>query len=65
MLGWVARGILVVAGGIAGWFLTRDDPNFTLVEMAIAIALITLAVGVAAFWPALLRFLRRGRRPPA
>jgi len=63
MFGWIVRGIMVVAGVIAGWFVASDSRNFDLVQMAVALILITFVVFVAAFWPAISAFLGRGGKP--
>jgi hypothetical protein len=51
MLGWVARGLLIVAGFVASWLVAKDAPQFGLMQMAVAIILVVLVVGVLAFWP--------------
>jgi hypothetical protein len=27
MVGWLARGLLILAGIVTGWFISRDAPN--------------------------------------
>jgi hypothetical protein len=51
MLSWLARGVLIVAGFVASWFMTRDSPQFGVMEMAVATLLFVLIVAVLAFWP--------------
>jgi hypothetical protein len=51
MLGWFARGLLIGAGFVAGWFVTKDAPQFGLMQVAVAIILLVLVVWVLAFWP--------------
>ena len=51
MLGWIVRGLLIVAGFVASWFVAKDAPQFGLLQMAVAIFLFVLAVWVLAFWP--------------
>ena len=51
MLGWVARGLLIVAGSVTSWFMAKDAPQFGLMQMAVAIMLFVLVVFVVAFWP--------------
>ena len=48
-----------VGGLIAGWFVARDAPNFTFIQMVITLILIVAGVAVLAFWPKL--FKRRNR----
>ena len=51
MLGWVARGLLIVAGFVASWFVAKDAPQFGLMQMAVGLILVVLVVWVLAFWP--------------
>jgi hypothetical protein len=51
MLGWFARGLLIVAGFVTSWFVTKDTPQFGLMQMAVALMLFVLVVFVLAFWP--------------
>ena len=52
MISWIA-GIFLAAGGIvAGWFVAKDASNFGVVQMMMALILLTLVVAVGAFWPA-------------
>jgi len=70
MVGWAVRALLIVAGTITGWFVTSDEPRFGVVQMVVALLLLTLVVAVVAFWPSrwtaslnrLLRISARGRR---
>jgi hypothetical protein len=52
MISWIARGLLILAGVITGWFVSRDAPNFGVVQGMVAVALLGLTVAVLAFWPA-------------
>ena len=51
MVGWLARGILLVAGFITSWFIAKDEPIFGGVQMAVGLLLLALIVFVFAFWP--------------
>ena len=51
MLGWIVRGLLVVAGFVASWFMAKDAPQFGLLQMAVGLFLVILVVAVLAFWP--------------
>ena len=51
MIGWIVRGLLAASGIVAGWFVTRDAPNFGVVQMMVALLLLTFVVAVIAFWP--------------
>jgi len=48
---WLARGLLVVAGIIAGWFVARDALDFGVVQGVVAMLLFGLAVLGLALWP--------------
>jgi hypothetical protein len=51
MFSWLARGLLIAAGFVASWFMTRDSPQFGLLEMAVGLLLFIFIVAVLAFWP--------------
>jgi hypothetical protein len=51
MIGWIVRGLLAAGGILAGWFVTRDAPNFGVIQMVMALLLLTFVVAVIAFWP--------------
>ena len=51
MLGWVARGLLIVAGFVVSWFVAKDAPQFGVMQMAVALILVVLVIAVLAFWP--------------
>jgi len=50
MLNVLLRPIIIVAAIIAGWFVSRDAVNFTVIEMTVALFLITALIAIAAFW---------------
>jgi hypothetical protein len=51
MIAWLARGLLIAGGFIASWFVTRDAPQFGVIQMAAATLLLAFIVAVVAFWP--------------
>jgi len=51
MIGWVARGLLLAAGTIAGWIVAKDAPAFGVVQGVVAMLLLVLIVGVLSYWP--------------
>lgn len=55
----LVRIILAISGAITGLFVARDAPNFSVVEMSIALVLIAVLVAAAAFGPAMLRRFRK------
>ena len=62
MFGWAARILMVAAGTVTAWFTAKDAPIFGVVQVMVAISLITLVVAVLAFWPEG-RTLRKSRTP--
>jgi hypothetical protein len=64
MLGWVVRGLMVIAGVVTGIFVAKDAPLYGFVQTMMALGLLTLIVAVAAFWPQrwMPSFGRRNRR---
>lgn len=62
MIGWVVRGVMVVAGVLTGLFIAKDAPNFGVIQMMISLLVIALIVAVFAFWPT--RWTVRPRRSP-
>jgi hypothetical protein len=53
---------MLVAAVIAGWFVARDAANFTIVQMVVAVFLLTALVAVAACWEVLRSWLREWKR---
>ena len=51
MINWLAQGLFNSAGFVASCFITRDAPQFVLMQGAIAIVLLVSIVAVLAFWP--------------
>jgi membrane protein YdbS with pleckstrin-like domain len=51
MIALVVRLLLIVGGAIAGWFFEKDQPNFSVIQMAIAVLLLVFFVFVIGFWP--------------
>ena len=47
MLGWVIRVLLVSAAGIAGWFIARDAPNFSVIQMLVFLVLMAAVIAAA------------------
>lgn len=64
MIGWIVRVLMIVAGGVASWIIAKDAPNFGVVQMMVALFLLTLIVAVFAFWPPRWTIrLNRSQRP--
>lgn len=51
MINWLAQGLLDSAGFVASCFITRDTPQFVVMQGAVAIVLLVSIVAVLAFWP--------------
>ena len=51
MIGWIVRGLLLAAGTVTGWFVSKDALNFEIVQMAVALIMLALVVFALAFWP--------------
>jgi hypothetical protein len=63
-MGWIARGLLIVAGFVASWLVAKDSPEFGIMQMAVTLVLVVLVVWVLAFWPERWsRMLKRGPKP--
>jgi hypothetical protein len=44
MIAWLVRGLLLVAGFVTSWFVTKDSPQFGVMETAVTLLLIVLIV---------------------
>jgi hypothetical protein len=42
---------MIAAGAVTGWVVAEDAPNFGIIQVMVALLLLTLIVGVLAFWP--------------
>jgi membrane protein YdbS with pleckstrin-like domain len=51
MIALVVRVLLLAGSAIAGWFFEKDQPNFSVIQMAVAVLLLVLFVFVIGFWP--------------
>ncbi|MBX6393560.1 MAG: hypothetical protein IRY96_08795 [Burkholderiales bacterium] len=60
MLGWLLRLFSIAGGVIAGWFVGRDAPNYTFLQMVVTLLLIIAAVALLAFLPERWQARRRG-----
>lgn len=54
MLSWFVRIVLAVSGVITALFVARDAPNFSVIEMSIALILMAILVAVLSFGPTIL-----------
>ncbi len=61
---WMVGGLLIVAGIVAGWFVSKDAANFVLAQGMAAIVIFVLLVAILAFWPARwTHLLKRSNKP--
>jgi hypothetical protein len=50
MLDWLIRGLLFCSAGIAGWFVPRDAPNFSMIQVLVLLVLMAAAMALAITW---------------
>ena len=63
-MSWIVRGILIAAGFVVSWFVAKDEPQFSVLQMVVSLLFLGLTVLVLAFWPERWKqILNRGRRP--
>jgi hypothetical protein len=58
MLNLIIRPIMIVAALIASWFVARDAVNFSVIQLVVALFLLTLIVAIGAFWETLSDWLK-------
>jgi hypothetical protein len=51
MIGWLARIALAMGAVVAGWFVAKDAPNFSVIQGVAAMMIIAAVVAAFAFWP--------------
>ena len=51
MISWIVRLLMIAAGAVTGWVVAEDAPNFGIIQVMVALLLLTLIVAVLAFWP--------------
>jgi len=56
-ISWLLQPVMTTAAFFATWFVAEDSANFGVVQMAIAVLLITSVVAVATFWRSILSWL--------
>lgn len=61
-MAWVARMLLIIPTLIAGWFVSKEDPRFWIVAMAIAFVFLALTCLVGLYVPPLRVWPRRRER---
>lgn len=58
---WLARLFLLIPAIVAGWFVSREDPRFWVVSMAIGLTFLALSA-IAAFYLPRIPWWGRGGR---
>jgi hypothetical protein len=48
MISWIVRILMVVAGVVTSWFVTKDAPIFGVAQVMVALLLLTFIVAVLA-----------------
>ena len=51
MIAWLVRILVIVSGFMASCFVTKDSPQFAVMQMAVILLVVVLIVAVLAFWP--------------
>ncbi|HHT0591825.1 TPA: hypothetical protein ACTXXA_000779 [Legionella anisa] len=62
MIQWLLRLLFVISGSIASWFVGREELKFPVVQMVVAVILVTLILSTIAFWPELKGWFKRIRK---
>ena len=62
MAAWLTRIALAAGGVVAGWFVTKDAPNFSVIQGMAAMMIIAVVVALTAFWPSLITGRHKGRQ---
>jgi hypothetical protein len=52
MINWIAQGLLDSAGFIVSRFITRETPQFAVMQGSLALVLLVSIVAIVTFWPA-------------
>ena len=50
MLGWIIRLLFIIAGFVTSFFVARDELNFDVMQMVVAVILFTTFIAIIAFW---------------
>ena len=58
VMGLIARGLLLLGGVIAGFFVAKDADNYAFVSFVAGMVLFVLFVALVTFWPAIKGGLR-------
>ncbi len=59
VISWLVAPVMALAAAIASWFVAKDSASFEVVQMAVAVLLITTAVAIVVFWKPAVRWIRQ------
>lgn len=51
MTSWSVRLLMIAAGAVTGWVVAEDASKYGIVQVMVALLLLTLIVGILVFWP--------------
>ncbi len=60
-MAWLARLLLLIPAVIAGWFVSREDPRYWVIAMAIGLVFLLLSCVAVFYYPRLSPLLRHHR----
>lgn len=58
-MAWLARLLLIIPAMMVGWFVSREDPRFWVIAMAVALVFLALLCVVGIYFPQLSSISRR------
>jgi hypothetical protein len=62
VISWLLKPVMATAAFIATWFVAEDSANFGVVQMAVAVLLMTSFVALITFWQSIFSWLKPRRR---
>jgi len=61
-ISWLLEPLMTAAAFVASFFVSEDSANFGVVQMAVAVLLMTSIAAILTFWPTIMSWTRaRGR----
>ena len=63
-MGWIVRGLLIVAGFVASWLVAKDSPQFGIMQGVVTLVLVVLIVWILAFCPERWTHMSKGGHKP-
>lgn len=62
MVDLLSRFLLIIAGFIAGWFVSKDALKFEVYQFTIAVLLFTFIILIAAFYPSIVLWFKKNKK---